>query len=31
LFKSIATIAYDEVSPQDIQKEVEDFIKIQNG
>lgn len=31
LFKSIATIPYDEVSSQDIQKEVEDFIKIQNG
>ena len=31
LFKSIATIPYDEVSPQDIQKEVEDFIKIQNN
>ena len=31
LFKSIATIPYDEVSPQDLQKEVEDFIKIQNG
>lgn len=31
LFKSIATIPYDETSPQDIQKEVEDFIKIQNS
>jgi hypothetical protein len=31
LFKSIATIPYDEASPQDIQKEVEDFIKIQNS
>ena len=31
LFKSIATIPYDEVSSQDLQKEVEDFIKIQNG
>ncbi|HTH56438.1 MAG TPA: hypothetical protein VL728_10375 [Cyclobacteriaceae bacterium] len=31
LFKSIATIPYDATSPQDIQKEVEDFIKIQNG
>ncbi len=31
LFKSIATIPYDEVSSQDIQKELEDFIKMQNG
>src|SRR5437879_8810351 len=29
LFKSIATIPYDETSPLDIQKEVEEFIKIQ--
>jgi hypothetical protein len=31
LFKSIATIPYDEVSSQDIQKELEDFIKFQNN
>lgn len=31
LFKSIATIPYDETSAKDIQKEVEDFIKIQNS
>jgi len=29
--KLCATIPYDEVSPQDLQKEVEDFSKIQNG
>jgi len=29
LFKSIATIDYDRISSADIQKEVEDFIKIQ--
>jgi hypothetical protein len=31
LFKSIATIPYDEVSTLDLQKEVEDFIKIENA
>ncbi len=30
LFKSIATIDYDRISVQDVRKEVEDFLKIQN-
>ncbi len=29
LFKSIATISYDRVTPQDVRKEVEDFLKVQ--
>ncbi len=29
LFKSIATVRYDSASPQDVKKEVEDFLKIQ--
>ncbi|HCW07834.1 MAG TPA: hypothetical protein DGG95_10780 [Cytophagales bacterium] len=31
LFKSIATMAYDEVTAKDLQREVEDFIKIQSN
>ncbi len=30
LFKSIATIGYDSDSVQDVRKEVEDFLKLQN-
>jgi hypothetical protein len=30
LFKSIATAAYDEMEPNDVRKEVLDFIKINN-
>jgi hypothetical protein len=30
LFKSIATIGYDNYSVQDVKKEVEDFLKLQN-
>jgi hypothetical protein len=30
LFKSIATIGYDSHSAQDVRKEVEDFLKLQN-
>jgi hypothetical protein len=29
LFKSIATIPYDRATPQDVKKEVEDFLKVQ--
>lgn len=29
LFKSIATIPYDRVTPQDVRREVEDFLKVQ--
>lgn len=29
LFKSIATVRYDRSSPQDVKKEVEDFLKVQ--
>ena len=29
LFKSIATAGYDRPSPQDVRKEVEDFLKVQ--
>lgn len=31
LFKSIATKDYDEDSPQDLQKEISDFLKIQES
>lgn len=31
LFKSIATIGYDGSSAQDVHKEVEDFLKLQNS
>jgi hypothetical protein len=30
LFKSIATVVYDSNSIQDVRKEVEDFLKLQN-
>lgn len=30
LFKSIATVVYDNNSIQDVRKEVEDFLKLQN-
>lgn len=30
LFKSIATLGYDSYSVQDVHKEVEDFLKVQN-
>lgn len=30
LFKSIATLGYDNYSVQDVHKEVEDFLKLQN-
>jgi hypothetical protein len=29
LFKSIATLRYDRSSPQDVKKEVQDFLKVQ--
>ncbi len=31
LFKSIATLGYDSYSVQDVRKEVEDFLKLQNS
>jgi len=31
LFKSIATLGYDNYSVQDVHKEVEDFLKLQNS